>query len=136
MSPIPSSGPAWTPFLLGHEAIERKWLRAVASGRLPHAWLISGPRGVGKATLAYRMARRLLAQPDEVGRCQEPGSAIFRMVGARGHPDLQIIDQPIDPKDGKLKSNIPVNLLRLRMEDIYRTPALAGARVLLLDPDV
>jgi DNA polymerase-3 subunit delta' len=128
--------PAETSFLLGHERLERAWLDALASGRLPHGWLLRGPRGVGKATLAYRMVRRLLARPDEIGSCQEPGSAVFRMVAARAHPDLQVIDQPIDPKDGKLKSSMPVNLLRDRMEELYRTAAMGGARVLLLDPEV
>jgi DNA polymerase-3 subunit delta' len=130
------TSPADIPFLLGHEPLERAWLRALDSGRLPHGWLLRGPRGVGKATLAYRMARRLLARPEEVASCQGPGSAVFRMVSARAHPDLQVIDQPIDPKDGKLKSSIPVNLLRDRMDELYRTAAMGGARVLLLDPEV
>jgi DNA polymerase-3 subunit delta' len=103
---------------------------------MPHGWLLSGPRGVGKATLAYRMARRLLAEPREAERCNEPASAIFRMVAADAHPDLKVIDEPIDPKDGKLKSNVPVGLVRIRMDEIYKTAAMGGRRVLLLDPDV
>ncbi|RPH67361.1 MAG: DNA polymerase III subunit delta', partial [Hyphomicrobiales bacterium] len=45
--------------LYGHEAAEARLLQAVQSGKLHHAWLISGPRGIGKATLAYRFARYL-----------------------------------------------------------------------------
>lgn len=48
--------------LLGHEAAEREVLEAWTSGRMHHAWLISGQRGIGKATLAYRIARFVLAQ--------------------------------------------------------------------------
>jgi DNA polymerase-3 subunit delta' len=58
-------GPAWTDRLIGHAEAEQGFLKAHESGRMPHAWLISGPKGVGKATLAYRMARFLLAQPAE-----------------------------------------------------------------------
>ena len=55
-------GPAWTDRLIGHAEAEQGFLKAHESGRMPHAWLISGPKGVGKATLAYRMARFLLVQ--------------------------------------------------------------------------
>src|SRR5688572_15104455 len=57
------TGPAWTDRLIGHAEAEQAFLKAHESGRMPHAWLISGPKGVGKATLAYRMARFLLVQP-------------------------------------------------------------------------
>ena len=50
--------------LFGHADAERTLLDAYRSGRIPHAWLIGGPHGVGKATLAYRMARFVLAHPD------------------------------------------------------------------------
>ena len=48
--------------LLGHQAAEANLLQAFNAGRLPHAWMITGPRGVGKATLAYRFARFLFAE--------------------------------------------------------------------------
>ena len=57
-----------TTILYGHEEAERALLEAYRGGRLPHAWLISGPAGVGKATLAYRMARFILAHPDPRAR--------------------------------------------------------------------
>ena len=50
--------------LIGHESAERMMIEAHASGRLPHAWLLSGPKGIGKATLAYRFARFLFAGAD------------------------------------------------------------------------
>ena len=52
--------PPANPDLFGHDAAEATLLRALQSGRLPHAWLITGPRGIGKATLAFRFARFLL----------------------------------------------------------------------------
>ena len=53
--------PRANPLLIGHEAAERRLADAFAGGRLAHAWLIAGPRGIGKATLAYRFARFVLA---------------------------------------------------------------------------
>ena len=53
--------PRQTPALFGQDAAEAEFLDAWAGGRLHHAWLIAGPRGVGKATLAYRIARARLA---------------------------------------------------------------------------
>ena len=73
MSPARSAGaeddaiphPRQTEVLFGHEAAERTLLDAYKSGRIPHAFLIGGPQGIGKATLAFRMARALLAAPAE-----------------------------------------------------------------------
>ena len=53
--------PRANPILLGHEPAEATLIEAMRAGRMHHAWLITGPDGVGKATLAYRFARRLLA---------------------------------------------------------------------------
>ena len=53
--------PASNPNLLGHENAERALLQAFGEQNLHHAWLISGPRGIGKATLAYRFAKYVFA---------------------------------------------------------------------------
>ena len=68
--------PRANPLLLGHEAAEATMLEAMRSGRMHHAWLITGPDGVGKATLAYRFARRLLAgMPTEEHLALEPSAS-------------------------------------------------------------
>ncbi|MEQ9449004.1 MAG: DNA polymerase III subunit delta', partial [Rhodospirillaceae bacterium] len=54
--------PRDNPYLIGHERAEQAFLGAWTSGRLAHAWLICGPRGIGQATLAYRMARFVLSR--------------------------------------------------------------------------
>ena len=56
--------PRETTVLYGHAQAERALLAAYRGARFPHAWLIGGPAGIGKATLAYRMARFVLAHPD------------------------------------------------------------------------
>jgi len=59
--------PRDTPKLIGQSAAEAAFLDAFNSGKLHHAWMLTGPRGVGKATLAWRIARFLLATPDPDG---------------------------------------------------------------------
>ena len=56
--------PRETTALFGHHDAEQALLAAYRGGRIPHAWLMSGAQGIGKATLAYRMARFVLANPD------------------------------------------------------------------------
>ena len=60
--------PRETRALISHAEAEATMLDAYRSGRMPHAWLIGGPAGIGKATLAYRMARFVLAHPDPAVR--------------------------------------------------------------------
>ena len=81
--------PRANPLLLGHEAAEATLLEAMRSGRMHHAWLITGPDGVGKATLAYRFARRLLAgTPADDTLALDPTHPVFRRVAAGAHADL------------------------------------------------
>ena len=68
-APIPRKN--W--HLVGHDAAEAAFLASVESGRLHHAWLICGSRGIGKATLAYRMARHVLARPSAAHASRRSG---------------------------------------------------------------
>ena len=90
----PYPHPRETRALFGHETAERALAEALASGRMHHAWLLTGPRGIGKATLAYRFARFVLAHPDpksaEVVAATDLSVSVehpaFRKVAARAHP--------------------------------------------------
>ena len=99
------------------------------SGRLPPAWLLRGPPGVGKATLAYRFARRLLAGADHERAATDPGHAIFRMVVNRAHPDLRILKREINPKTGKLRRDIAVEQVRDTEIALHETAARDGWKV-------
>jgi DNA polymerase III subunit delta' len=68
--------PRETAVLFGHEDAERALLESYKSGRIAHAWLIGGPPGIGKATLAFRLARFVMAHPDP--RAPEVQSAFAR----------------------------------------------------------
>jgi DNA polymerase-3 subunit delta' len=81
---------------LGPEDHERAFLEALARSRLHHAWLVSGPRGVGKATFAYRAARRLLgARPhSDLGLLgSSPADPVSRQILGRAHPDLLVLQR-------------------------------------------
>ena len=84
--------PRENPLLFGHQAAERELLNAIQSGRMHHAWLITGPGGVGKATLAYRFARRLLAGGGET-LALDPAAPVFRRVAIGSHADLLTIER-------------------------------------------
>ncbi|MEQ8357235.1 MAG: DNA polymerase III subunit delta' [Kiloniellaceae bacterium] len=133
--------PRETAVLRGQEAAEGVLLRAHASGRLPHAWLLSGPRGVGKATLAFRFARFLLAPDAQAGGLfgDAPDSLavpesdpVFRRVAAAGHSDLMTLEKGIDDK-GKLRSVIPVDDVRRLLSFSHMTAAEGGWRVAIVD---
>ncbi|MGH7022450.1 MAG: DNA polymerase III subunit delta' [Caulobacteraceae bacterium] len=118
----------------GGESAERAFAEALARGRLHHAWLLAGPEGVGKATFAYRAARRLLgAAPSPahglLGAAED--DRVSRLVAARAHPDLMVLQR--DPEDGKSRKQIPVEEARGLPEFFAKTPAIAAWRVAIVD---
>ncbi len=143
--------PRENPDLVGHTAAETVLLDAFLSNRLPHAWLICGPRGIGKATLAYRFARFVLARkPDTAadagglfGESLAPGkpetlelgadNPVFRRVVAGAHADLRTVERSNDSKTGKLRSVIVVEDVRGIGEFLSLTPAEGGWRVVIVD---
>jgi len=118
--------------LIGHAAAERAVLDALAGGRLHHAWLITGPEGVGKATLAFRFARRLLAGGADT---LEMGASelVFRRVAAGSHADLLTVEREWDEKKKRLKKNIAAETARGIPGFLHLTPAEGGWRVVIVD---
>ena len=142
--PLP---PRANPRLVGHAAAEARLLEAYRSGRLHHAWLIHGPPGIGKATLAYRFARFLLSRDAEApatdglfGPAPEPDtlemapeSRVFRMVASGGHPDLLTIERRWDEKKKRMPADIPVDDVRASAEFLRLTAHGGGWRVVVVD---
>ncbi|HEY2661958.1 MAG TPA: DNA polymerase III subunit delta' [Caulobacteraceae bacterium] len=116
------------------EVVEGAFLDALARGRLHHAWLLCGPEGVGKATFAYRAARRLMgARPDPA---HGPLGSVFedivsRQIAARSHPDLMVLERV--GEDGKLRKVIPVDDARRLPEFFSKAPASSPYRVAIID---
>src|SRR5688572_5260244 len=125
--------------LVGHDAAERTLLAAQQRGKLHHAWLLTGPRGIGKATLAWRFARFLLAggegglfgAPDSLDVAREaPGRAL---VDARTHPDLFHLRRTLHPKEARIQSEITIDDVRDLGAFMHMTPAMGQWRVAIVD---
>ncbi|MGZ6040373.1 MAG: DNA polymerase III subunit delta' [Phenylobacterium sp.] len=120
--------------LTGHEAAEAAFEATRARGRLHHAWLLTGPEGVGKATFAYRAARRLLGAPAEAAYGvlgASPDHPVSRQIIARSHPDLFVLERL--GEDGKVRKVIPVDEARALSEFFSKSPASAPHRVAIID---
>ncbi|WP_411286455.1 DNA polymerase III subunit delta' [Phenylobacterium sp.] len=120
--------------LEGHEAAEAAFEASRQRGRLHHAWLLTGPEGVGKATFAYRAARRLLGAPPDAAYGvlgASPDHPVSRQMIARAHPDLLVLER--EGPDGKPRKVIPVDDARKLAEFFSKTPASAPHRVVIVD---
>jgi DNA polymerase III subunit delta' len=132
--------PRETLTLHGHVEAESAFLDAYRGGRMPHAWLIGGPRGIGKATLAYRMARFVFAHPDPANSAVQnaeslalaPDNPAVRRVAAQGHSDLLALERVEDDK-GKLSTVIPVDMVRKTIGFFGSTAGEGGWRVCIVD---
>lgn len=137
---------AWPPpwrndRLVHHEAAEKTMLAAQQSGRLHHAWLLTGPRGIGKATLAWRFARFLLAGQQQGGlfgdgpdgldvASDAPGRSL---IDARSHPDLFHLRRSLNTDTGRMRAEISVDDVRDLGAFMHMTPAMGDWRVAIVD---
>jgi DNA polymerase III subunit delta' len=128
--------PRANPDLVGHEAAERELRRLDEIGRLPHAILLSGPRGIGKATLAFRLARFLLAKGEERaegGLAIDAESGVFRRVAAGGHADLLTVERAYDARRRRLRGEIVAEDAREITAFFRLTAAEEGWRIVVVD---
>ncbi|KMO43709.1 XRE family transcriptional regulator [Methylobacterium tarhaniae] len=128
--------------LLGQEAAERAFREAIGAGRLHHAWLLGGPKGIGKATLAFRVARHLLARGDGAGvpdsLALPPGHPVARQVAGLSHPNLVLLRRQRAPgsKTSVAKTvptQIGVDAARRALHLFAATSADAGYRICIVD---
>ena len=130
--------PRETTVLFGHEDAERAFLAVYRSGRVPHAWLIGGEPGIGKATLAYRIARFVLAHPDPshlppaASLALDPDHRTVRRVAVNAHSDLLALERTIGDT-GKLRTVITVDQVRRLATFFGSTAGEGGWRVCIVD---
>ena len=141
--------PRQTTDLLGHWEGERVLLRAWSSGRLPHAWLITGTRGIGKATLAYRFGKFVLSGgsaggsaggglfgdgPDSLGL--DGDHPVARQVAAGSHPDIFALVPFMQRVEANKKpsAEILVEHVRQAVHFCFMTPSSSAWRVIVVDP--
>ncbi len=140
--------------LEGHGIAENQLINAWTTGRLHHAWLISGRKGIGKATLAYRFARFLLTHGNPASEkdtgpslfCDDenlkmlpssldinPDSTIARRIAANGHADLQVIECGISDDGQRVQNVISVEKIRSIGHTMSLTAGEGGWRVIIVD---
>jgi DNA polymerase-3 subunit delta' len=127
--------------LVGHRAAEAEMLAAYRDGRLAHALLIGGPEGVGKATLAWRLARFLLVNPDAAAKsvrearnlAVDPDHPAARQLAALAHPDFAVIRREWRASSKTLASEIAIDAVREAMQIFQLSAALGGWRIVIVD---
>jgi len=127
--------------LIGHKDVEDHLLSAYRSGKLHHAWMLTGPQGIGKATLAYRFAKFLFSNPDptspalhlaqdlSVGSDSTPAKRVM----ARGHSDLLVLQRELNPKTKKIRPQISVDDARKTGNFFAKTAGEGGWRICIID---
>ncbi|MEJ2435935.1 MAG: DNA polymerase III subunit delta' [Pseudolabrys sp.] len=120
--------PRETAALFGHIQAEQALLASYKGGRVPHAWLIGGPPGIGKATLAYRFARFALANPEAAAPGVQSATSlavdaenpVARRIAAQAQGDLLVLERVVNEQTGKLYTVI-------RVDDVRRTVSFFGS---------
>jgi DNA polymerase-3 subunit delta' len=127
--------------LVGHERAEAEMLSAYREGRLAHAWLIGGKEGIGKATLAWRFARFLLANPDPAAKAVQearnlhvdPAHSAARLLAGLAHPDFSLIRREWQGATKRLASEISVEGVRQGLQVFQLSAAFGGWRIVIVD---
>ena len=130
--------PRETQAVFGHASAERALVDAFAAGRMHHAWLLTGRAGIGKATLAYCLARFLLASPGERTQPKssldiEAGSIAARQVLALSHPGLLVLRRPWVTTTKRFATTIPIDEVRRLRGFLGHTAAEGTWRVVIVD---
>jgi len=122
--------------LIGHQAAETKFLQAKSSGRLHHAWLLTGATGIGKATLAYRIIRYMLGGESLLENSLDipQSDPVAQRIEALGHGNFVLLRRPYDHKTKKIRNDIPIADVRKLSKFFENTAAESGSwRVCLID---
>lgn len=127
--------------LIGQESAEQRLLKAYLSGKMHHAWILGGARGIGKATLAYKFATFVLRYPDPAAFDDRPANLdvdpddpVARRIVSQGHADLLAITPAWDHRNKRYKTEIGATEARQASNFFARTAGEGGWRVCIVDP--
>ncbi len=132
--------PRVTSDLFGHASAEGALLAAYRSGRIPHAFMLVGAKGIGKATLAYRLARFVFAHPDPAAPevqaaaslAVDPQHPVARRMAAQAQGDLLVLERTPNDK-GILRQQIAVEDVRRTVSFFGATAGEGGWRIAIVD---
>ncbi len=132
--------PRATADLFGHAGAEAAFLAAYRGARVPHAFLIVGPKGIGKATLAYRIARFVLAHPDPATTVVQKAKSlavdandpVARRIAAQGQGDFLVLERTANEKC-VLRQQIAVDDVRRTVSFFGSTAGEGGWRIAIVD---
>lgn len=124
--------------ILGQNRAVEQFIAAWRGGTLHHAWLLAGPRGVGKAGFARAAATRVLAEaagpPIDLPGLDTPDDhPIARLVDAGSHPDMRLLERLENAKTGNLSRNISIDQVRALGELFGSTPFMSPWRAVVID---
>jgi DNA polymerase-3 subunit delta' len=130
--------PAENPILVGHAEAVDMLMQAYRTGKLPHALILAGPVGIGKATLAFHLAYHLLKYPDHRNApdrlaAPDPASSLFRQIATGAHPSVLHLTRPFDDKNKRFKTVLAVDEIRKVGQFLSLTAHDGGYRVVIVD---
>lgn len=128
--------PRLTRALVGHERPMEEFLSAARGARMPHAWLLCGPQGVGKASFAYLAARAVLShdRPSAIAALSPAqDSEAGRLMETAVHPDLYVLKRSYNEKTGKFRNDISIEQTVEMKMSFGLTSARGGWRVAIID---
>lgn len=131
--------PAENPRLVGHRQARHMLAGAYRAGKLPHALLLAGPQGIGKATLAFHLAHHLLKHPSAAGAPEDfaapdPASSLSRQIATGAHPSVLHLTRPVNEKTKGFKSVVTVDEIRKVSKFLSMTSHDNSYRVVIVDP--
>ncbi|MDN2581265.1 DNA polymerase III subunit delta' [Aquibium sp. ELW1220] len=131
--------PAENPLLVAHGAEANRLAATYRGGKMHHALILSGPRGIGKATFAFHLAHHLLKYPDRATApdrlaVPEPGSALHRMIASGAHPGVLYLARPMNEKTKAFRTAVTVEEIRRVNRFLSMTSHDGGYRIVIIDP--
>ncbi len=131
--------PAENTLLLAHGEEANRLAVAYRSGKMHHALILSGPRGIGKATFAFHLAHHLLKFPDrsiapETLATPEPASSLHRMIASGAHPGVLYLARPLNEKTKAFRTAVTVEEIRRVNRFLSMTSHDGGYRIVIIDP--
>ncbi|KQZ13630.1 MULTISPECIES: DNA polymerase III subunit delta' [unclassified Mesorhizobium] len=131
--------PSENPRLVGQAQVADMLAAAYRSGKLPHALILAGPVGIGKATLAFHVAHHVLKHPHAEAAPErlavpDPASGLFRQIATGAHPSVLHLTRPLNDKTKTFKSVVTVDEIRKVSQFLSLTSHDGGYRVVIIDP--